>query len=92
MSTPIPNGDQSAFPVYKLVNVPMLHGADQHDVLAQSVGLTKREEFAKAIAQGMAASPIWCENFGTKNDPIEQAMRIAVSAADILLAELEKKP
>jgi hypothetical protein len=48
------------------------------------VGLTKREEFARTALQGMAASDSYSEASW------EQIAEAAVTAADALLAELDK--
>jgi predicted nucleic acid-binding protein len=53
-----------------------------------SVGLTKREEFAKAAMQGLCANH---GTYGVNNGPGDVAAR-AVQVADALLAELAKEP
>lgn len=52
-----------------------------------SFGLTKREQFAMAMAQGILANPRMIDNMDAGS--IEWVAKRAASAADALLAELE---
>lgn len=71
----IKNGDMPAMPIE-------LSGFGQFAPEAY-LGLTKREEFAKAAMQGM------CAHSGDWHEPAHMAID-AVAIADALLAELER--
>ena len=80
-----PNSNEPAFP------------APISDVRCPAAGLTKREEFAKAIMAGMAAGNYWSDNFKTGELPEDRFQylyspaKIAVAAADALLVALAKE-
>lgn len=77
-----PNGSLSAMPIYLTETIIKAaeNGADE--IVDRVSGMTKREMFAMAAVQGLFAS-----NYAAT---IAQVAEDAVSAADALLAELER--
>jgi hypothetical protein len=94
------NGNEPAYPVIE--TQPRDIGAGGVYVTIadtySSGGLTKREAFAMAAMQGLAANPggPWQANasngWALTNCSLADVAEVAVQAADALLAELAKEP
>lgn len=80
----IKNGDLPAMPAITLSEVES-NGGLKYELKTECVGLTKREQFAMAMAQGLVSSGMdW--TLYDHRDVSEQA----IIMADALLAELER--
>lgn len=80
----ISNKDMPAMPVCSGSETSEYNGTSYTKNFLDSNGLTKREEIARSNMQGILSNPEYaCHG-------LSKAAKVAVEAADALLAELEK--
>jgi len=78
----IKNGDMPAMPMVTLTEESQYNGMKYVEAKNTYTGLTKREQFAMAMAQGLCATGQYAS--------FDHVAEDAVKAADKLLAELER--
>jgi hypothetical protein len=61
------------------------------DVDVYDLGMTKREVYFRAIAQGMASSNFWAENMTLDETSVDRFIKVAMFVAEKMVAESQKK-
>jgi len=84
------NADMPAMPVLNGDNEPADMDCGYYMNSNLAIGLTKREEFAKAAMQGLLAGG-YCVSDGDARYRLKDVPTEAVNLADAILAELERQ-